>query len=315
MDKLPKEVLNTMHMFFDEGKFVNDFRVIGNSNGYSVTIHFCNEPSNDLDTWSPGIKTKSPSTRAYDMNRRIRWGESSKYSPTVPRPVACGLLSSTPTASGVDKSTSYDVNIDSDMTENVNNSDPIGSGLSVDNNERNENTLHDVTDDSIVNDTESLHGLRQDSDGLSSGEVDQGSPNSIETDIKDCAKDDGLTTETEDSTTDDKDEIQYKCNILKHSRNKSFNKIVHDTRNSESKVYGLSDDVIVLVDELNMKYESWAIHDKEQNERCAEIYNLLHKWPRANSSKCKYGYETLSVILPEIVEHQRQCCLAMEDGE
>ena len=27
---LPKELLNTFYMFFDEGKYVNDFRIAGN---------------------------------------------------------------------------------------------------------------------------------------------------------------------------------------------------------------------------------------------------------------------------------------------
>ena len=71
-------------------------------------------------------------------------------------------------------------------------------------------------------------------------------------------------------------------------------------------VYGLTDDIIISVDEINMKYNSWAIHDRSSDEELSEIYNLVHKWPRANSKKCKYGVDTLDIILPDILAHQRQ---------
>ena len=132
-----------------------------------------------------------------------------------------------------------------------------------------------------------------------------------DTDVRNDERD-NAHSEIGDRVTINNDELEmvYKQNILNHSRNKSYSKIVHDTRNGESKVYGLSDDLIVSVDERKMRYESWAIHDKEENELCAEVHHLLHKWPRANRSKCKYGYETLDIVLTDILDSLRT-----EDGE
>ena len=67
---LPKEGVQTMENYIKDGKYVNYFKVNGNSHGFSVTIHFCNA-KNDLDPlWSPGISNtcayKSPSNRRRD---------------------------------------------------------------------------------------------------------------------------------------------------------------------------------------------------------------------------------------------------------
>ena len=54
--------------------------------------------------------------------------------------------------------------------------------------------------------------------------------------------------EEDDSPKPDTIETKYRNNILKQNRNKSLNKVVHDTRNGQSKGIGLSDDIIITVD-------------------------------------------------------------------
>ena len=98
----------------------------------------------------------------------------------------------------------------------------------------------------------------------------------------------------------------YKCNIVRPDRNKNFNKIVHDTRNEQSFVYGLTEDLIISVDEKAKKYVSWAVHDRYDNQKCAEVYELIHKWPHANNKKCQYGIFSLNAVLPEVVESEQE---------
>ena len=62
-EKLPKDVVNILHMLFDKGHMVNDFKLVGNHHGYSVTLHIC-DPHGVPPEWSPQhaspLKPKSP---------------------------------------------------------------------------------------------------------------------------------------------------------------------------------------------------------------------------------------------------------------
>ena len=84
-------------------------------------------------------------------------------------------------------------------------------------------------------------------------------------------------------------------------RNRAYTKVVHDTRNGQSKVYGMTDDIVVSHDVLNKTYNTWAIHDKEQDERCEEIIQLITRWPSACPKQCKDGIDMINQILPDIV--------------
>ena len=267
VEHLPKEIVNTLDMYFDEGKFVNDFRITGNAKGFSITLHFCNPAVNgDLDTWSPGLNHKSPSARKHDHNRRLKWEESILKSPTLDT-----TAKDNPQHTCEDKAISCDLHID--QTENVN---IEGEDECQDSSD--DKTTQDVKDNSVRHDS----SISSDCDG-------------------------GKEEEENDKPAElDESEMQYRQNILKTNRNKVFHKIVHDTRNGQSMVYGLTDDIIISVDEINMKYNSWAIHDRSSDEELSAIYNLVHKWPRANSKKCRYGVDTLDIILPDILAHQRQ---------
>ena len=104
----------------------------------------------------------------------------------------------------------------------------------------------------------------------------------------------------------------YKCHILDSSRNKDYMKIVHDTRNGESHVYGETDDMIVSVNETKNTYSSWATHDRDK--RSDEIYSLIQKWPSANKKNCDYGMFAIRAVLPDIKkQHQEHYSLEEED--
>lgn len=105
-----------------------------------------------------------------------------------------------------------------------------------------------------------------------------------------------------DHTSHEDEEESYRKRLLDPTRNKTFKKIVHDWRNSESKVYGQTDDLIIEVDEVKMKYQTYAVHDKEKNRDCQRIFDLLQQWPAAMESKCQYGVDTLRQLLPDIVQ-------------
>ena len=84
-----------MESFFDDGKFVNDFKIIGNNKGFSVTIHLCNQPCDTLD-WSPGISSKSPAVLKRDRQRLQQWHESRPIScqksvPRISRETSCNI--------------------------------------------------------------------------------------------------------------------------------------------------------------------------------------------------------------------------------
>ena len=60
------------------------------------------------------------------------------------------------------------------------------------------------------------------------------------------------------------------------------------------------------MDEVNCKWESWAVHDKDENAKVEDIVTVLKKWPSANTKRCKYGVDTLHVLLPEIIGSEKQ---------
>ena len=264
VEHLPIEIVNTLDMYFDEGKYVNDFRITGNSKGFSITLHFCNPAVGDLETWSPGLKHKSPSARQHDHNRRLKWEESILKTPTT-----CDTsVGTNPQPASADKGIECDLSIESDEVTDVN--------IEVD------NGYHD-------------------NHGELSQEITNGK--------QDSSRSDDGNSEGEDSPmpeTVDESEMNYRQNILKQNRNKSFSKVVHDTRNGHSKVIGISDDIIITVDEIDMRYNTYAIHDRNCDEECGELYYLVHKWPRANPKKCRYGVDTLDIMLPDIVAQLRK---------
>ena len=64
----------------------------------------------------------------------------------------------------------------------------------------------------------------------------------------------------------------------------------------------MTDDLIVSVDEEKCRYQTYAMHDKDDDKVCKEIYEVLGRWPSANPKNCSYGIDCLHKLLPRIVE-------------
>ena len=299
---LPKEIVQTLDTYLDEGKFVNDFRITGNAKGFSVTIHFCNPPCGDPDTWSPGIKHKSPSARHYDQQRRLQRERSITSSSSWIEHMTPGNFNN--------KATSCDFNT---AVELVNNSKSTNvAPCDLDNVGFNVNISAVVNSHGCNGDTH-MHSDNHDNSSITVDHNQDTGDGSDESDVDECIFHDneGKVKESATETVNtkysrDEAEKRYKDNIMNKSRNRAYKKTVHDTRNGQSKVYGLSDDMIISVDEQNKKYESWGIHDKDDDARCDEIFQLLQKWTSASSKRCKYGIDTLNILLPDIIEKERQ---------
>ena len=78
LNMLPMEVVNIMDMLFGKGNVVKDFKLIGNSNGFSITMHIC-QPRGDLVHWSPSkisstrSNQQSPAAHHRDQQRSEQW--------------------------------------------------------------------------------------------------------------------------------------------------------------------------------------------------------------------------------------------------
>ena len=44
-------------------------------------------------------------------------------------------------------------------------------------------------------------------------------------------------------------------------------------------MYGITDDIIMSVEEENKKYYTWAMHDTNTNSECQDIKELISRWP------------------------------------
>ena len=314
LQKLPKEIVDTLDRFFVEGKYVNDFKIIGNSKGFSITLHLCNQPCPDLDHWSPGIISKSPSTCKHDLERRLRWERAILESPTPAN------MKDKPKRPMTNRAISCDLGSNAE-SQNVN--------IAVLNEMKDENENIDLVQQETDKDISHNSGIKADEDSKTADvtlfqnvsceneniEIDSQSDlfqddSKVEHDIKshdnDYEASDTLFNSDYSCKTSESCEDEYSKNIQNYKRNTIFNKIVHDTRDGHSKVYGLTDDLIVSVDEEKKRFESWAIYDKEEVRQCKEIYELLQRWPHAKTKNCKYGVDSLHAVLPDIVKSERE---------
>ena len=303
LDSLPKEVLDVLDSFVKDGKYVNDFRITGNTKGFSLTIHFCNAHHDENQAiWSPGIIAKSPSNRKRDLQRR-HWEQSILQSPSE-------------LASDCNKDTTagdyeaIDNNVNNNKCTDVNGMDASEDKFGNKSGTKSD-SLHCYGDS--IKDSHSNRSDKSSDTDYSKDESSHAKHNKVDVP---CDNDSSVLTEPDvndgtaeakgKSKTEQKLEAAYAVNIMDTGRNKVFTKIVHDTRSGDSKVYGMTEDLIVKVDEQKRRYYSYAIYDKQFDKHILELYDLISKWPRANSGKCTYGYKTLSVVLPDIVASERE---------
>ena len=306
-EQLPKPVMTVLEMLFQEGNAVHDFKIIGNQHGYSITLHI-SDPQSVQSHLSPG-RHRSPSTIQHDLGRQHDWMLRSGS------PVPFGDVSEIHCGAKCEQKTTvtacsqlHNAETNTESTHDDISLNHIGvqvdrRGLDLHDAETNTEQIHntDIVDFNNVD-------AKVDTNDLSSQSDDESA-------VTDCGECDEKEIHTEEIKQPLSPEEKYEQNIRDHNRNNMFHKMVHDTRNNGSKVYGQTDDMIIEIDEINQKWESWAIHNREEDKYVDEVMNLIHKWPPAIPSKCEYGVETLDTMLPEIVSQSRSCWFGASENE
>ena len=309
IENIPYDALAIMGSLFEKGNIVNSYRLIANIHGFSITLQLC-QPKTErsaltenspLTTPSAKRSYKSPSAINRDktrMNSFISDHESIQQVAVEPN----------------ETDTYLENGINSDMaSERHDESQEIDQ--SVEDNRANHSECAPGTNDEPKEEPCTEQGNVGESDMVKDKPVtaisnEGGTHDSNVTCDTEHAKahDDAVRAQA-DIVHDTENKIgnteaQYRKNIRNKQRNLTFDKIVHDTRNEGSVVYGMTDDLIILVDEKNCKYSTWAKHDKDK--KCDEILELLQKWPPASHKRCKYGVDTLHTLLPDIVQSEQK---------
>ena len=344
-ENIPATILMLLTKFFKEGQVVNDYKIIGNTYGHSITLHITHP--NDQAERSPG-KGKSPSTYNRDRQRlHDLWGRPPPFAMDQCHQevrlesgnVGSDNVSHAAYVTGqLEKHVSYVPYIDQDsLADHVNDmtdalSDKATSCIAVDTADANVST-NCVMSTSIGTDMDGLNcridahvntdhtmstNIATDVDGLECDTTD------ADTCRQDININDKQTEETRTDQTDisqptveasrkpngrkklSHDEQIYRENIMDKRRNLNFTKIVHDTRNEQSKVYGITDDMIFSVDENNKKYFTYAMHDAKGDKVCRDIKEMIERWPSAKPAKCEYGVWCLKTLLPDILKSNRE---------
>ena len=311
IENIPYEAIAIMSSLFEKGNTVNSYRIIGNTHGFTITFQMClpKEAKPGIQEYSPLATPKSkkhyksPSALLRDKIRIDSFVLDHKSTPSL-------------RDQQEEADTSHDKDVHCDVTNEI----------SV------QSDKQELGDDMIEQDTQTDDGTTAVSDELEQEQDvrdDEACESEVVIDVRDKAekKNDGdcINDKTPCDSERDKrqgdaaelsvdntaptDKIEdkeqlYKQNIQSKSRNLEYHKILHDTRNEGSLVYGVTDDLVVSVDEINCKFTSWAKHDKDK--RCEEILQLAERWPEANTKRCKYGIDSLHAVLPDIVLHEQK---------
>ena len=279
---------NLLLNYFKKGNTVDSFKVVCNNHGYSLTLHLA-KPKNDLSDYFPGplatpksIKHKSPSNIKRDFSRRQSFKSNEQF--------------------GMMNNDSSIVSNDIDLAipkETV--------SVSVFDGEQHVNETFDINADQMQDDQASGASKTDSDDRLVETDTGVDDKTPYKEEIKSDEKADSVecghkSKEKEGEKEDINEECKYRENLRNKDRNKNYSKIVHDTRDGVSKVYGMTDDLIISVDEKMKKYQTYAMHDKKSVKLCKDIYELLCRWPNANPQKCEYGMYCLKTLLPDIVK-------------
>ena len=249
MDNLPKDVVNILAMLFGKGNVVKDFKLVGNSNGFAVTLHICN-PYGDPPILSPSnIRTsqaKHKCSAAYnrDQQRQKAWASNI---PCVSSPI-CSIEKSA-TSQNIDQG-EYDIShVDKQHME---------SHVSVSKEEK-VSEVHD-------NDTD-----QKEKEHLNhSGEFSKNNGDDNEN-----AQPESEVSRARAVLTNPDKNRKLKSNILNKIRNKSFDNIIHDHRRGENNVVGITDDIVLLFDITKEKFTHWLLLDGKPYADDDELNDLL----------------------------------------
>ncbi len=96
----------------------------------------------------------------------------------------------------------------------------------------------------------------------------------------------------------------FKARLKDKSRNKEYHKIVHDYRKGLSKVYTITDDLVVVVDEDDEKIWSYGIHERLTDDELDEICSFIDSWPQADEKRCEYGISCLKSMIDNVIKQE-----------
>ena len=327
-EHIPRAVVVLLNVLFTEGHTVNDYKVVGNKHGHSITFHIVS-PSGTPEM-SPG-KYRSPSSCHYDLRRHQEWQCGSSIAPgnSEQDPVSgpynreggceagCssqsenenGLKSNIMTTPSADITDTRDVTrVDGIRAKEINNNEDSDKCASIESRDQLHLQIDNIHDDETMA-TNELTGNDETIDTKQpSPELDKLNSNDTPSDVTELGAKAGHHSSpphrNKNDNKPDNDEKEYMKRLLDTTRNKTFTKIVHDRRYGHSKVYGQTDDLIIAVDEQLRKYQTYAMHDVKDNKKCREIFDLLHEWPATDEKACEYGLLCLNKLLPTIVHHE-----------
>ncbi len=328
LQNLPKEVVQTMDTYIRDGKYVNDFRIIGNSRGFSITIHFCNK-LNDLDPcWSPGITSscayKSPSNRRRDERRRLSFERSILNSIQHDNQQTVEYSNKAATSHNV--STGINICDDllcGDIGDTVKPKDtmlcldtvqptvmarPVETVQSIGKAQHRGVLQQDIVQPPIFESDDKSGDVGEDgSDDRSDSQFCFDHKAHKVTSIEDYVEESPVVINTDSMTNSMPDEVdssnssdkEYRKHICDESRNKGYIKIVHEA--NINKVFGITDDLIIRIDEVKQQSSARPIN----NDEARALHSKINKAPAADPEQCEYGFKTLHDILPNIVKRQR----------
>ena len=296
-----------MGSLFEKGNTVNSYRLFGNTHGFSITFQLCQPKSA-----TPGISEYSPLTTP--NSKKHYKSPSALKRDQIRIDNFIFEQESTPLLKGQkDEANSFlekAVNMESE-TSTQGDKQELRHDM-IDQDTQNDECTAAVSDEPEQepchreDENDAVITVKDKAEKKNEGESDNNRTSHDSKQGKEHGDDVQLPVDNAASADDkieDKERL-YKQNIQNKKRNMEYNKIVHDTRDEGSMVYGVTDDLVISVDENNCKYTSWAKHDKDK--RCEEIQHLVERWPEANPKRCKYGIYSLNTILPEIVLSEQQ---------
>ena len=96
----------------------------------------------------------------------------------------------------------------------------------------------------------------------------------------------------------------FKSRLQDNTRNHIYHKIVHDYRHGRSKVYGRTDDLVMVVDEDEQQIMWYGLHERSTNAEVDEICILLDSWPQADDERCTYGISCLTSMAKDVIKQE-----------
>ena len=292
-DHLPVDAIDIMKMLFERGNVVKDFKLSGNSRGYSMTLHITHSETSPTQ-WTPAsmgtpLSTplsngKSPSASQRDYNRRQTWitDKNPKGSPIATQTEEETFLGE----------------IDPNLVEYFE-AEITSSPIDTIRKSGSHNCLTKI-------------GVDSDSDMTEDQPMVCGNPGHMKPmlDTPNSDKKCNVFRTVELAQRVLKDQTYAKCvfkdAILNPCRNAMYCKMVHNNQTGTNCVVGLADDLLIRYDTTNKNFTHWIVthlnNSDMQYKRCMDL--LKASEPIAYGTHTE-GVDKLVILLDKLVaQHQ-----------